>query len=73
MWKDGQDTMVSEKLERTMYNAIHCNLFLKFFWLCWVFGAVCGLSLVVVCGGYTSLQCAGFSLQWLLFVAEHRL
>ena len=24
-------------------------------------------------GDYSSLQCAGFSLWWLLFVAEHRL
>ena len=41
--------------------------FLKFiyFWLCWVF-AVCGLSLVAVSGGYSSLWCTGFSLQWLL-------
>ena len=35
-------------------------------WLCWVFVAVCRLSLVAVSGGYSSLQCAGFSLRWLL-------
>ena len=39
-----------------------------YFWLCWVFVAVRGLSLVVVSGGYSSLQCAGFSLQWLLLL-----
>ena len=51
------------------------NLFILFmyFWLCWVFVAVRGLSLVVVRGGYSSLRCAGFSLQWLLFVVEHGL
>ena len=53
------------------------SFFLKFilfiyFWLSWVFVAVRGLSLVVVSGGYSWLQCAGFSLQWLL-VAEHGL
>ena len=31
----------------------------------WVFVAECGLSLVAASGGYSSLQCTGFSLQWL--------
>ena len=31
------------------------------FWLLWVFVAARGLSLVAVSGGYSSLQCAGFS------------
>ena len=46
------------------------NLFYLFiyFWLCWVFVAVHGLSLVVASGGYSSLHCAGFSLQWLLLL-----
>ena len=39
-----------------------------FFWLRWVFVAAHGLSLVLVSGGYSSLQCAGFSLQWLLLL-----
>ena len=30
--------------------------------------AMQGLSLVTVSGGYSSLQWAGFSLQWLLFL-----
>ena len=44
------------------------NLFILFiyFWLCWVFVAARGLSLVVESGGYSLLQCAGFSLWWLL-------
>ena len=46
------------------------NLFI--FWLHWVFAAACGLSLVVASTGYSSLQCAGFSLRWLL-IAEHGL
>ena len=34
-------------------------------WLCWVFVALCGLSLVAGRGGYSSLWCRGFSLWWL--------
>ena len=37
-----------------------------YFWLHWVFVAVCGLSLVAASGGYSLLWCAGFSLRWLL-------
>ena len=45
------------------------NLFIYFyFWLCQVFLAGCGLSLVAASGGYFSLWCAGFSLQWLLLL-----
>ena len=43
------------------------NLFI-YFWLRWVFIAVCGLSLVAVSGGYSSLWCTGFSLRWLLLL-----
>ena len=39
-----------------------------YFWLCWVFVAVCRLSLVAVSRGYSSLWCAGFSLSWLLLL-----
>ena len=39
-----------------------------FFWLHWVFVAARGLSLVVASGGYSSLQCMGFSLRWLLLL-----
>ena len=42
--------------------------YLFYFWLRWVFTAVCGLSLVAASGGYSSLWCAGFSLQWLLLL-----
>ena len=45
------------------------NLFIYLFtylWLCWFFVAARGLSLVAASGGYSSLQCAGFSFQWLL-------
>ena len=42
--------------------------FLFFFWLQCVFIAACGLSLVAVSRGYSSLWCAGFSLWWLLLL-----
>ena len=53
-------------------------LFLKFiylfiyFWLCWVFVSVRGLSLVAASGGHSSSWCTGLSLSQPL-VAEHRL
>ena len=39
-----------------------------YFWLCWVFVSVRGLSLVVASGGHSSLRCAGFSLSWPLLL-----
>ena len=46
-----------------------CKDFFKiYFWLCWVFVAVHGLSLVAASRGYSSLRCAGFSLRWLLLL-----
>ena len=41
-------------------------LFLFYFCLLWVFVAARGLSLVAASRGYSWLQCAGFSLWWLL-------
>ena len=34
-----------------------------YFWLCWVFVSVRGLSLVAASGGHSSSQCAGLSLS----------
>ena len=42
-------------------NAIYLFWFFFFFWLHWVFVAVHGLSPVAASGGYSLLQCAGFS------------
>ena len=39
-----------------------------YFWLRWVFVAVRGLSLVAASGVYSSLQCVGLSLRWLLLL-----
>ena len=44
------------------------GFFCLFFWLLWVFVAACRLSPVAASRGYSSLQCAGFSLQWLLLL-----
>ena len=53
----------------TVLNTTHSNksralffIFL-FFWLCWVFVSVRGLSLVAASGGHSSSQCAGLSLS----------
>ena len=45
------------------------NLFLFiYFWLCWVFISVRGLSLVAASGGHSSSRCAGLPLSWPLFL-----
>ena len=41
------------------------NLFI-YLWLCWVFVAVHGLSLVAASESYSLLRCVGVSLWWLL-------
>ena len=43
------------------------NLFI-YFWLCWVFVSVRGLSLVAASGGHSSLLCVGLSLSWPLLL-----
>ena len=53
------------------------NVFKKYFiciyfWPSWVFMAACGLSLVLLPGGYSLLRCADFSLLASL-VADHGL
>ena len=55
-----------ESFLKNIYLFIYC-LFI-YFWLCWVFVAAHGLSLVVASGGYSLLRCVGFSLQWLLLL-----
>ena len=51
----------------TFIIIIFFSLFISF-WLCWVFIAVGGFSLVAASGGYSSLWCVGFSLGWLLLL-----
>ena len=61
---------VRDKVIGKKWIFFNINLFILFiyFWLCWVFVAARRLSLVVASEGYSSLQCAGFSLQWLLLL-----
>ena len=44
-----------------------------YFWLCWVFVAACGLSLVAASVGYSLLPCVGFLIAVVSPVAEHGL
>ena len=47
------------------FNCYYFILFIYlfiYFWLCWVFVSVRGLSLVVASGGHSSSRCAGLSL-----------
>ena len=52
----------------TFFNLFFLNFYLLFiyyvyFWLCWVFVSVWGLSPVVASGGHSSSRCAGLSLS----------
>ena len=42
---------------------IFINLFIYYFWLCWVLISVRGLSPVAASGGHSSSRCAGLSLS----------
>ena len=58
-------------LPLTLFFFFFFNFFIYlfiYFWLCWVFVAARRLSLVAASGGYSSLQCAGSSLRWLLLL-----
>ena len=44
------------------------NYLFIYFWLCWVFVSVRGLSLVVASGGHSSSRCTGLSLLWPLLL-----
>ena len=66
---------ISHPAPMSLLTALFSNFFLNlfiYFWLCWVFVSVRGLSLVAASGGHSSSRCAGLSLLRPL-VAEHRL
>ena len=66
IYKSLKSLVVKRKwVENTKIFQYSC---LPAFWPCWVFVAACGLSLVEVSGGYSSLRHVGFSLRWLLLV-----
>ena len=67
-----EKTEVQAMAYRSLFSFCKCpqftygGLFFFFFWLCLVFIAARGLSVVAASGGYSSLRCTGFSLRWLL-------
>ena len=61
----GRGNTLLTGLHRLFY--FHVYLFI-YFWLCWVFVSVRGLSLVAASGGHSSLRCAGLSLSWPLLL-----
>ena len=69
MGREGWDVMNTNYWPKiNVYtDTLFFNLFF-YFWLCWVFIVVRGLSLVVVSRGYSSLRCVSFSLRWLLLL-----
>ena len=54
--------------QNLLYFFFYKFILFIYFWLHWVFFATRGISLVVVSGGYSSLQFVGFSLWWLLLL-----
>ena len=71
VWLPSLSIMFSRFIHVVAYISISLLFFFKinlfiYLWLSWVFVAARRLSLVVASGGYSSLRCAGFSLQWLL-------
>ena len=50
------------------FNILFIYLFIYYFWLCWVFVSVRGLSLVAASGGHSSSRCVGLSLSWPLLL-----
>lgn len=73
VWKK---EILVERKESSLKYTVRVLLFFFFltascfvlFWLHWVLIALHRLSLVVVRGDYSSLQCSGFSLGWLLLL-----
>ena len=49
--------------EIVFLKKINKFIYLFYFWLCWVFVSVRGLSLVASSGGHSSSRCAGLSLS----------
>ena len=55
------------RLQHFFFFKLFIYLFI-YFWLCWVFVSMRGLSLVAASGGHSSLRCAGLSLSWPLLL-----
>ena len=59
--KDNQIALLVSILSSHFLKKIYLFIY---FWLCWVFVSVRGLSPAVVSGGHSSSRCAGLSLSW---------
>ena len=75
LWKHPSDqvlpteTKLGEKSPQGIFFFFNLFILLLFIFGCiGSFVAVCSLSLVAASWGYSSLQCAGFSLSWLLLL-----
>ena len=58
--------------QRWFFGFFFLIYLLIYFWQCWVFISVRGLSLVVASGGHSSLRCAGLSLSRPLLLRSTR-
>ena len=63
------------QIEESGFSFFFFNLFYLFiyFWLCLVFVAARGLSLVAASRGYSLLRCAGFLIAVTSLIVEHGL
>ena len=57
-------------LKKGFFSFVYLCIYL---WLCWVFVAVCGLSLAVVNGGYSPAVVCRLLIAVTSLIAEHRL
>ena len=61
--KQGLQTLLTIKYPfKKLKYMPYSFFFIIYFWLCWVFVSVWGLSLVAASGGHSSSRCAGLSL-----------
>ena len=51
------------EMSKSFVHFFYFLILFIYFWLCWVFVSVRGLSLVVASGGHSSSRCAGLSLS----------
>ena len=58
-----KDPNSPKAFRQEFYLFIYLFNYFIYFWLCWVFVSVRGLSLVVASGGHSSSWCAGLSLS----------
>ena len=70
---EGEWNIPVPPLKRASTSVFLKNLFICYFWPCWVFVAAHKLSLVVVSGGYYALRWVDFSLWWLLLCGARAL